>query len=574
MNVFQKPCEPQCGQWRSPMTPSRFLTRIIGTWTLAAVLGCAAGPAARPLVERGAVASPEPHAARVGADILRAGGNAVDASVAVAFALAVTYPVAGNLGGGGFMLVHNEGREDVAVDYRETAPASAHRDMFLDAKGSVVPDLSLTSHKASGVPGTVAGLWLAHRKFGSMPWKDLVAPAIRLAEDGFDLDAREERALASERARKGAHPSFAKHFPAGRRLVQKDLAATLRRIAEHGRDGFYRGETARLVAAEMERGGGIITEADLAGYEAKERRPVSGTYRGHKVVSMPPPSSGGVILVEMLNMIENFKVPAHNSTEYMHLVCEIEKRAFADRSVWLGDSDFFDVPVAGLTSKPYAKRRIEGIAPDRRSDPQAIKEGAAREKEQTTHFSVVDRWGGAVANTYTLNDGFGSGIVVDGAGFLLNNEMDDFSLKPGVPNLYGVIGAEANAIAPGKRMLSSMSPTFVYRADGSLWLVLGTPGGPTIFTSVFQVILNRIEHGMPIDRAVAAARFHHQWPPPSKERDVVRCESGIATEGLEKLGYKVDSRRIGDVHAVEIDRAKRAAIPASDPRGIGKTETE
>ncbi len=539
------------------------------------VLLAACGPTrpSTPSLSGGAVASPEPIAAEVGVDILRRGGNAVDAAVAVAFALAVTYPAAGNLGGGGFMLVHVEGRDDVAIDYRETAPAAAHRDMFLDANGNVIDGLSLTSHKASGVPGTVAGLWLAHRKFGSLPWRDLLEPAIRLADEGFDLHSRTEREMAGERAKKGAHPSFAKYFPEGKRLVQKDLAATLRRIAEGGPDGFYRGETARLVAEEMRRGGGIITENDLARYEAKLRAPVVGTYRGHRVVSMPPPSSGGTILVEMLNMYELLRADhAHNSTAYVHLIAEIEKRAFADRSVWLGDSAHFDVPVATLTSKAYAKRRIGGIAMDRRSDPGAMKEGAAREKEQTTHFSIVDKWGNAVANTTTLNDGYGSGIVVDGAGFLLNNEMDDFSLKPGVPNLYGVIGGEANAIAPGKRMLSSMSPTFVYDPDGRLWLVLGTPGGPTIFTSVFQVILNRVDHGMSIADAVAAPRFHHQWPPPAKDRDVVRCEKEIA--GLRELGYAITVSRIGDVHAVEIERASRRAIAASDPRGIGRAAAE
>ncbi len=388
--------------------------------------------------------------------------------------------------------------------------------------------------------------------FGTLSWSDLLQPAIRLAERDEPYDARITPAQ------------------------QRDLAATLRLIASGGRDGFYRGATARLIAEEMERGGGLITQEDLARYEAKTRTPVVGLYRGHRVVSMPPPSSGGAILIQLLNMIEFF-APAelgHNTTEYINLICELEKRAFADRAKWLGDSDFFDVPRDTLTSKTYARRRVEGVTPERRSFPSQIREGPAREKEETTHFSVVDKWGNAVANTYTLNDSYGSGIVVTGAGFLLNNEMDDFAVKPGVPNLYGVTGGEANSIAPDKRMLSSMSPTFVYKPDGSLWLVLGTPGGPTIITSVFQVILNRLEHRMTLADAVAAPRFHHQWPPASAARDVVRCEETIETGGLKALGYAIEQRRIGDVHAIEIDRATRSARGASDPRGRGAVAIE
>jgi gamma-glutamyltranspeptidase/glutathione hydrolase len=510
-------------------------------------------PPPRPIVERGAVAAPEPLASEVGAEILRRGGNAVDAAIAVGFAIAVTFPSAGNLGGGGFMLIHLEGgHDDEAIDYRETAPAAATRDMFLDARGKVVEGLSTSSHKASGVPGTVAGLWLAHQRHGTLPWRELVMPAVALARADRVYDPK---------------------VPAE---AQRQLAATLERIAEKGRDGFYLGETARLVAEEMRRGGGLITEADLAGYQAKVRPPVSGTYRGYQVVSMPPPSSGGVILIQMLQMLEGFD-PArlgHNTTGYLHLCAEIEKLAFADRAAWMGDSDFYDVPVATLISKAYARKRAAAIDPARRTDPGTIHEGAARESTQTTHFSIVDRWGNAVANTTTLNDSHGSGIIVGGAGFLLNNEMDDFSLKPGVPNMYGVTGGEANAVAPGKRMLSSMSPTFVYRPDRTLWLVLGTPGGPTIFTTVFQVIVNRIEHELPLAEAVAAPRFHHQWPPREKGRDVVTAEKGVDTRGLEELGYQIVVRRIGDVHAVEIDRAARRALAVSDPRGTGKASYE
>jgi gamma-glutamyltranspeptidase/glutathione hydrolase len=527
--------------------------------------GCASGPAQR--LERGVVAAPERHAADVGAAILRKGGNAVDASIAVAFALAVTFPQAGNLGGGGFMLIHNEGEPDLAIDYRETAPRRATRDMFLDAKGDVIPGKSLRTHLASGVPGTVAGLWEAHERGGSLPWADLVEPAIRLAEDGFDLDPRVAREIDEERAAKDAHPSFAAHFPPGKRLVQKELAAALRRIADQGADGFYKGETAKLIADEMREGGGIIDEEDLASYKAKVRDPVIGNYGGPpgaRVVSMPPPSSGGVALIEMLNMLQFDHHPPLTQLE-------VESLAFADRSRWLGDPDFFDVPVATLTSKAWARTRVAKIG-RHRTDPSDIAPGPAREKDQTTHFSIVDKWGGAVANTYTLNDSFGSGIVVACAGFLLNNEMDDFSSKPGAPNMYGVTGGEANAIAPGKRMLSSMSPTFVY-VDGELRLVLGSPGGPTIITTVLQVILNVFGKAMSLADAVAAPRFHHQWPPIEHGRDVVTAEPTFDAKPLEELGYTIErKKKIGDVQAIEIQGDH--AIGASDPRGVGAVARE
>ncbi len=545
------------------------------TGALALLLAaCAAAPQEVPLLERGLVASPEPHASEAGAEVLRAGGNAVDAAIAVQFALAVTFPNAGNLGGGGFIMVRTA-RGESAIDYRETAPSAARRDMFLDKEGNVVPGLSLASHKASGVPGSVAGMWLAHRKFGTFPWKKLLEPAIRLAEAGWKLDPWSARSFAGLRP-DGAGESFKGR--AGALFVQKELAATLRRIAEEGRDGFYRGETARLVAEEMRRGGGLITLEDLAAYEAKERTPVEGAYRGLRIVSMPPPSSGGVILVELLNMLERFE-PAKlglHSAAHVHLACELEKRVFADRAEHLGDPDFYRVPVARLVDKAYAAERANSIAFDRRTDPAGVSHGdLPREKEETTHFSIVDRWGNAVANTTTLNGGYGSGIVVRGAGFLLNNEMDDFSAKPGVPNLFGAIGREANAIAPGKRMLSSMTPTFVFR-EGRLWLVLGTPGGTTIFTTVFQVISNRVDFGMTLEQAVAAPRFHHQWPPLRKEADPIWVEKAFdarVEEDLRRLGYAIVPRgRIGDVHAIEIDG--RRATGVSDPRGIGVVSNE
>jgi len=541
--------------------------------TLFILASCASPPPIPPL-DAGVVASPEPHASEVGADVLRQGGNAVDAAIAVHFALAVTFPNAGNLGGGGFMLVRTNAGE-AAIDYRETAPAAARRDMFLDGDGAVVPGLSLNSHKASGVPGSVAGMWLAHGKFGTLPWKRLLEPAVRLAEDGWTLDPWSARSFASERRNNAG--DYLKGA-AGDRFVQKELAATLRRIADRGRDGFYKGETSRLIADEMKRGGGLITEEDLAAYEAKVRAPVEGTYRGLRVVSMPPPSSGGIALLQLLNMLERVepaKLGRHTAV-HVHRVAEMEKRVFADRSEHLGDPDFAPVPVGRLIAKDYAAERLQGFSPDRKTPPGDVSHGRfGREGEETTHFSVVDKWGNAVANTTTLNASYGSGVVVPGSGFLLNNEMDDFSAKPGVPNLFGAIGREANAIAPRKRMLSSMTPTFVFR-DGKLWLVLGTPGGTTIFTTVFQVIANRVDFGMSLSDAVAAPRFHHQWPPLRKDADPIFVEQPFdagATDALRKLGYALQPRgRIGDVHAIEIDGRKAAGV--CDPRGIGKPASE
>jgi gamma-glutamyltranspeptidase/glutathione hydrolase len=540
-----------------------------------------------PVLDKGVVAAPEPHASEVGAEILRRGGNAVDAAIAVQFALAVTFPNAGNLGGGGFTMVHTA-QGETAIDYRETAPAAASRDMFLDAKGDFVPSLALTSHKASGVPGSVAGMWLAHRKFGTLPWKSLVEPALKLAEDGWELDGWTARSFSS--LKKNNAPDYFRGQK-GERFVQKELAATLRRIAEGGRDGFYKGETARLVVEEMKRGGGLITLEDLAGYEAKVRAPVEGVYRGLRIVSMPPPSSGGIALLQLLGMLEGFDVRSikFQGAAHLHTVCEIEKRVFADRSEYLGDPDFYEVPVAKLLARDYIRGRAKEISLEKKSDPGSVTHGALREHEETTHFSIVDRWGNAVATTTTLNDSYGSGVVVRGAGFLLNNEMDDFSAKPGVPNLFGVIGREANAIAPRKRMLSSMSPTFVFkegprpaeapaqgREGGKLWLVLGTPGGPTIFTTVFQVIVNRVDFGMSLADAVEAPRFHHQWPPMKKDADPIFVEKAFdpsVTEALQKMGYALVPRgRIGDVHAIEIEGGR--AIGVCDPRGIGRPSAE
>ena len=503
----------------------------------------------------------------MGAAILRAGGNAVDAAIAVHFALAVTFPRAGNLGGGGFMLVHTDSG-DVAIDYRETAPAAATRGLYLDAAGEVVEGLSLDTHRAAGVPGSVAGMWLAHSRFGSLPWPRLLAPAIRIAERGWRIDARTAATFA-----RGEAQRLPRLLPRDRRRAARP-EGTRGHVAPHrgaGPDGFYRGETARLIVEEMRRGGGLITLADLARYRPVVRVPVTGSYRGLRVVSMPPPSSGGVALVQLLNLLERYE-PArlgHDSAAHVHLVAELEKRVFADRAEYLGDPDFVPVPVETLISKSYAATRAAGISPGRRTPPAAIRCGTVtHESEQTTHFSIVDRHGNAVANTTTLNDSYGSGIVVRGAGFLLNNEMDDFSAKPGAPNLYGVTGGEANAIAPGKRMLSSMTPAFVYR-DGRLWLVLGTPGGPTIFTTVFQVIVNRLDFGMTLAEAVAAPRFHHQWPPRAMDADPIDFERGhepdaATRSALEALGYVLRLRDpIGDVQAIEIAGAPRHGARAT-----------
>jgi gamma-glutamyltranspeptidase / glutathione hydrolase len=566
------------------------MTRILACLALSVFVLLAPGPALRAAaaatvgLERGVVAAPESLASEVGAAVLRDGGNAVDAAVAVQFALAVTYPRAGNLGGGGFMLVHTDSG-DVAIDYRETAPAAATRDMYLDSTGAVVPGLSLDTHRAAGVPGSVAGMWLAHRRFGSLPWRRLLEPAITLAGRGFVLPPRTAADFAAE-----SRNNFRDYFrgAAGDTLRQPELAATLRRVAEGGADGFYRGETARLVVEEMRRGSGLITLDDLAGYRAVERPPVAGTYRGRRVVSMPPPSSGGLALLQLLNLLERFEPwPLVAEVEdfdnlhpgYVNLVAELEERVFADRAEFLGDPDFVPVPVESLISKAYAATRSAGISPDRRTPPDAIRCGAVtRESEQTTHFSIVDRRGNAVANTTTLNDLHGSGVVVRGAGFLLNDEMDDFSARPGTPNLYGVTGGSANAIAPGKRMLSSMCPAFVYRGD-SLWLVLGTPGGPTIFTTVFQVIVNRVDFGLSLSTAIDLPRFHHQWPPRTPGADPIDFEPGHGPDdavraALESLGYAVNLRRspLGDVQAIEL--AGDRAVGVSDPRGIGRVTAE
>lgn len=497
----------------------------------------------------GMVVSQEARATRIGTAILARGGNAVDAAVAVGFGLAVSLPRAGNLGGGGFLLLHRaETGETIALDYREMAPAAADADMFLDKNGDVDDRVARFSHRSAGVPGTVAGLTEALARWGTMPLAEVMAPAIALAENGLDVSVSMANALAGRDAIFRAIPASAAIFlrpdgsplEPGDRLVQRDLAWSLRQVAEHGADAFYRGEIAARLVADMKRHEGLIGLHDLASYRTVEREPLRSTYRDYEVVSMPPPSSGGVHLIQMLNILEGFPLRflGSGSAETYHLMAEAMKLAYADRASHLGDPGFWNVPVAGLTAKAYARDLRTGIDRHRARPSADIAAGVpqAYESPDTTHFSIVDRWGNTVTNTYTLNLSYGSGIVADGTGILLNNEMDDFSAKPGVPNAYGLVGGEANAIAPGKRPLSSMTPTIVLR-DGKPYLVTGTPGGSRIITTVLQIVLNVLDHDMNVAEAVHAPRIHHQWLP-----EELRIERGLSPDTIALLtarGHRV-----------------------------------
>jgi gamma-glutamyltranspeptidase/glutathione hydrolase len=529
----------------------------------------------------GMVVSASPIASQVGIDILKRGGNAVDAAVAVGFAMAVTYPQAGNIGGGGFLVFHEASTgKSHSIDYREMAPSAAHRDMYLDDNGEVAPELSTVGHLSAGVPGTVAGLLLALERHGRLDRTAVLEPAIRLAEDGFPVSYSLSESLKEDAPLLSRFPDSRRiflrngdYYQEGDILIQKDLAATLRLVAERGAPGFYQGAVARLVAEEMRRGGGRVTAKDMRSYRAVEREPVAGTYRGHTVVSMGPPSSGGVILLEMLNMVEpeDLSAMGHNSSAYLHQLAEVMKRAFADRARYLGDADFSPIPVRGLISKSYAKARRATINPYRAALAEELGPGDPfpYEVEETSHFSVVDREGNAVANTYTLNSGYGSGATVTGAGFLLNNEMDDFSSKPGVPNQYGLVQGEANSIAAGKRPLSAMTPTIVLQ-DGKVLLVAGTPGGPTIINTVFQVILNVVDHGLNVQEAVDAPRFHHQWLP-----DILTYERhGLirdVEEALTAKGHVLGERTsIGDSNCIYVDPTTGVRLGAADPRRDGQ----
>nr|WP_182512877.1 gamma-glutamyltransferase [Rufibacter quisquiliarum] len=468
------------------------------------------------------VVSAHPLASQVGADIMRRGGNAIDAAVAVQFALAVVYPDAGNLGGGGFLVLRQQDGTVAALDYREKAPAAAHRDLYLNARGEVIENLSLKGHLAAGVPGTVDGMVQAHQKYGRLPWRELVQPAIALAAKGFPLTQKEAKKLNGQRknflAYNTRRPDFIlkDRWREGDTLRLPDLARTLERIRDQGRDGFYAGATARLLVEEMKRGKGIITQQDLTDYHAVWRTPLVANVGEYQITAMPPPSSGGIALIQLLTLSQDYPLRewGWNTVKTAHFMVEAERRVYADRSKHFGDTDFFDMPVYGLLDTSYIKSRLRGFSLQKATPSEQVSPGTPplAEPMHTTHYSIVDPQGNAVSVTTTLNSSFGNKVFVAGAGFLLNNEMDDFSVKPGVPNSYGLVGEEANAIEPGKRMLSSMTPTILEK-DGQLFLVIGAMGGSTIITTVFQIIQNVTVHGHTIQGAVNAGRFHHQWKP-------------------------------------------------------------
>ncbi len=575
------------------MTGQGKLTRLAGPLMIGLLLwqGANAAPTApavsygvdadtfHPVEEQhGMVSSVDATATQVGVEILRQGGNAVDAAVAVGYALAVTHPQAGNLGGGGFMMLRTASGHTTAIDFREMAPTRASRNMFLDAQGNADSKKSLTSHLASGVPGTVAGFALANKEYGTLPLSRLIQPAIRLASKGIVVN----EALADDLKVYGKevlinHPNSkaifyrqdGKPWARGETLVQRNLAHSLELIARQGPDAFYKGEIATQIEREMAANGGLIDKTDLAKYRAIERKPISGTYRGYEVFSMPPPSSGGIHVVQILNILENFDLAkmGFGSADAMQVIAEAEKYAYADRSEYLGDPDFVKVPWQALTSKAYAKSLAQQIDINKARPSTEIKPGklAPYESNQTTHFSVVDKQGNAVAVTYTLNTYFGSGIVAGNSGILMNNEMDDFSAKPGTPNVYGLAGGEANAVGPYKRPLSSMSPTIVAK-DGKTWLVTGSPGGSRIITTVLQMVVNSIDYGMNVAEATNAPRFHHQWLP-----DQLRVEKGFSPDTLRLLTAKGQHVKVlpsmGSTQSIMIG-PDGTLYGASDPRSV------
>lgn len=511
------------------------------------------------LADNGAVVSAHPLASKVGIEILKEGGNAIDAAIATQLALAVVYPNAGNLGGGGFMVARLSNGQQVALDYREMAPGASTRDMYIDPDGTARTDKSQDGHLSSGVPGTVAGLFASHQ-YGKLPFEKLIQPAIDLAEKGFVLSDRDARSLNSiqDELKKlnTVIPVFynERKWKGGDTLVQKDLANTLKRIKEKGQTGFYEGETARLIVEEMKRGGGIITLNDLKNYQAKYREPHVFDYKGYRVIGMPMPSSGGLLLHQMLKMVEgrNINAMGFQSIQAVQLMTEAERRAYADRAQYMGDEDFYKVPVSMLSNDVYLQERMKNYNPQQATPSNKVGPGVLlrAESEETTHLSVIDKEGNAVAVTTTLNNSFGSRTVVGGAGFFMNDEMDDFSIKPGVPNMYGAVGGEANAIKAGKRMLSSMTPTIVLK-DNQPFLVVGTPGGTTIPTSVFQTIVNILDFNMSTEDALYKPKFHHQWLP-----DTIMVEKGFAEptkNALEKMGYTVQYRgAIGRTEIIKV----------------------
>jgi gamma-glutamyltranspeptidase/glutathione hydrolase len=525
--------------------------------------------------KNGVIVSAHPEASKTGLDILKNGGNAVDAAVAVQFALAVVYPNAGNIGGGGFLVYRSSAGKIASIDFREKAPGKATKDMFLDNAGNPIKDKSMYGHLAAGVPGSVAGMAEAHKKFGKLSWKQLLQPSVDLARKGFPITERQAGELNRLKA------SLEKFNPdgtdlvkktgewkAGDLLIQPELAHTLELIRDKGRAGFYEGEVAAYILKEMRRAGGLISAADLKNYKASWREPITGNYKGYKVITMPPPSSGGIALLQLLKSVENYPLSRWgvNADSTVQLMVEAERRVYADRAAHLGDPDFYQVPVKGLLDAAYQPARMKDFSWAKATPSSEIKAGvpAIKESPETTHFSIVDKDGNAVSLTTTLNGSYGSLVAVKGAGFLLNNEMDDFSVKPGSPNMYGLVGGEANAIAPNKRMLSSMTPTILEK-DGKLFMVVGTPGGSTIITSVFQTILNVLEFKQPIQEAVTSKRFHHQWLP-----DVVDIEkdafSQTTQQILERKGYKISPRSpIGRVDAIL--KVNDGYEGGADPRG-------
>ncbi|MBC7931904.1 MAG: gamma-glutamyltransferase [Rubrivivax sp.] len=564
------------------------LSPVASLWQGAFDGGIALAASREPVrARRGMVASTSRIASQVGVDVLRRGGNAVDAAIAVAFALAVTYPAAGNLGGGGFMMIRLRDGRTTAIDYREMGPAAAHRNIYLDERGNLKEGegSSTLGYRASGVPGTVAGMELALKKYGSgrLNWSQLVEPARRLAAQGFVMPYSLARSLKNNANSLGRYPETKKILLGGGRFWsegevwrQPELAATFARMQRLGAREFYEGRTARLIAEDMRAHGGLITLEDMKGYVAKERTPLRATYRGFEVISMPPPSSGGAVLIEMLNILEGFDLRnmGATSSERYHSMTEAMRRAFADRAEYMGDADFVSVPIAGLIDKSYAERQRKSIRADRASTSAEVKAGrpTGAESEETTHFTVVDAEGNCVSNTYTLNDSYGSKVVMRGTGILMNNEMDDFAAKPGTPNAYGLIQGERNAVAARKRPLSAMTPTFVLRQDGSLWFAVGSPGGPTIINTVLQVIINVVDFDMNIQQAIDAPRIHHQWLPD----EIVYEPFGVSADtfrALESRGHRFvgKPRYMGDAQGIMIEEKTGVRLGASDPRNFGET---
>lgn len=534
------------------------------------------------VADSGMVVSAHPDASKIGVDILKKGGNAVDAAVATGFALAVCFPAAGNLGGGGFMVLRFNDGETNTLDYREKAPENGHRDMYLDKNGNVIKDKSLYTRAASGVPGSVAGMLEAHKKYGKLTLDEVVQPAIDLANNGFTVAKKQSERLNEMKDVflklndfKIAFVKDSGTWKHGDKLVQKDLAVTLELIKQKGLEGFYNGATADKIVAEMKKGNGLISHKDLESYEAVWRKPITGTYRGYKIVSMGPPSSGGIALMQLLKMVEPYPLKDWkvNDLKSMHLMIEAERRVYADRATHLGDADYYNVPVKELLDEEYINNRMNDFDAKKASLSTNIYAGnfEDKESEETTHYSVVDKWGNAVSVTTTINRSYGSGIVVKGAGFLLNNEMDDFSIKPGYPNSYGLVGGEANSIKGGKRMLSSMTPTIVEK-DGKLFMVVGSPGGSTIITSVFQNIVNVVDKGMGMQESVSSPRFHHQWLP----EKVFYEENGFSDSLINQLtnyGHQMHKRGpIGKVDAILVlpnGKLEGGADPRGDDCAVG-----